>query len=230
MAGGTGLISIPMAEIFTAMKNKSVTKRKLINAVGSIIQTHGFKNVNISKVAREADVDRNLVYRYFKNLEGLKEAYVVENDYWMKYDEYLKELIRSMGDKDSEDLITQILQDQFRFFQSERDMQNLILMELSENDPLLKSIHRARENLGEKILATSDPYFRNEKVNFRAIIALLVGGIYYIILHRRFNGDQFSDLDVGSEEGQAALLRSIQQVVGWAFQEGGREDSPPSKD
>jgi AcrR family transcriptional regulator len=60
------------------MKDKEQTKRKLIYAVGVIVKAKGFSAVSISKVAREAGVDRKLVYRYFGNMNNLTEAYISE--------------------------------------------------------------------------------------------------------------------------------------------------------
>ena len=67
------------------MKDKEQTKRKLIDAVGIIIKSKGFSSVRISKVARQAGVDRKLIYRYFGNMNNLTEAYIIENDYWMLF-------------------------------------------------------------------------------------------------------------------------------------------------
>ncbi|MGZ3891001.1 MAG: TetR/AcrR family transcriptional regulator, partial [Mucilaginibacter sp.] len=77
----------------------------------------------------------------------------------------------------------------------------------------------ARETNGQKILEMTDDHFGNKKVNFRAVSALLVGGIYYTILHSRFVGGTFCDLDINSREGQNEILKAIEQTVGWAFEE-----------
>ncbi|WP_121197670.1 hypothetical protein [Mucilaginibacter gracilis] len=82
----------------------------------------------------------------------------------------------------------------------------------------MKSIHNARESMGQKLLETTDAHFNGSKVNFRAIGALLVGGIYYTILHTIHNGGKFSDLDVTSNEGQEQILNAIEQIVGWAYE------------
>jgi len=57
------------------MKDKETTKKRLIEAVGELIRLRGFKGLRISIVARQADVDRKLIYRYFGNLNNLIEAY-----------------------------------------------------------------------------------------------------------------------------------------------------------
>jgi AcrR family transcriptional regulator len=203
--------------------DRDTTKQKLIQAVGKIIKEDGFKGLTVSKIARTANVDRKMIYRYFGGLNYLIEAYVVENDYWMAFSQKVKELIGQQPLTDIEGLITEILQNQFEFFFSEKEMQSLILWEISGDNPLMRSIHNARESMGQRFLELTDPDFSGTSVNFRAVSALLVGGIYYIILHTRYNGGRFSDMDIHSEEGRKEIIRTIKQIVGWAYQQAGLE-------
>ena len=52
----------------------------------------------------------------------------------------------------------------------------------------MRRIHRTRGLMGQQLLEITDEHLATEVVNFRAIAALLVGGIYYTILHSRHNG------------------------------------------
>jgi len=208
------------------MKDKELSKKRLLDAVGEIIRKEGFRSLNVSKVAKMAELDRKLIYRYFRNLDGLIEAYIVQHDYWVSFAEHFKELLASDEEPDTAVLITKILQDQFRYFLKEENMQYLVLMELTQNIEILQSIHHVREWIGQQIFERTDPHFDGGPVNFRAISALLVGGIYYIILHARFNGSQFADVDVASEKGRADLLRAIAQVVAWAFNAADGHEAP----
>jgi AcrR family transcriptional regulator len=202
------------------MKNKEQTKQKLIQAVGEIVKKEGFAALKISKVAKKAEVDRKLIYRYFGSLNSLIEAYVVENDYWMVFSEKMKEMISEIDNSDSKNLIVAILQNQFQYFLSEEEMQSLILWEISQENPLMRSIHNVRESMGQKFLELTDLHFNESKVNFRAVAALLVGGIYYSVLHARYNGGIICDVDINTPEGQTEILKTLEQIVGWAYQEG----------
>ncbi len=51
-------------------RNKSDTKRRLIPSVGVVMNTQRFKSLTISKIAREAQVDRKLIHWYFGGLNG----------------------------------------------------------------------------------------------------------------------------------------------------------------
>ena len=48
-----------------------ITRRRLISAVGSLLAREGFKGIGVNAVAREAGVDKKLIYRYFDGLPGL---------------------------------------------------------------------------------------------------------------------------------------------------------------
>jgi AcrR family transcriptional regulator len=201
------------------MKDKEQTKRRLIQAVGEIIKNDGFSNLKISRISKKAEVDRKLIYRYFGTLNHLIEAYVVENDYWMVFSDQMKEMLDQHNYAGSQELITAILQNQFKFFISQKEMQRLILWELSIDNPLMRSIHNARESMGHKFLEVTDEHFGNGKVNFRAVAALLVGGIYYTVLHTVYNGGDFAGTDINSKAGNDEILKAIGQIVGWAYQE-----------
>lgn len=71
------------------------------------------------------------VTRYFGGLNQLTEAYVVENDYWLLFIERINDLLKSNNYPGSKELITSVLQNQFTYFSSEKDMQRLILYELT---------------------------------------------------------------------------------------------------
>ncbi len=120
---------------------------------------------------------------------------------------------------ESQQLIIEILQNQFKFFASQKEMQRLILWELSINSPLMRSIHNTRESLGQEFLEMTDSHFADGKVNFRAVAALLVGGIYYTILHTVYNGGTFAGIDLNTQNGKEEILTAISHIVNWAYKE-----------
>ena len=208
------------------IKNRELIEKKLVWAVGEVFRTKGFAGLKISRIARYAEVDRKYVYRYFKGgLNALIEAYVTEHDYWMAFKDVLNEVAEENGGKNVRGLIVAILQNQFRYFYTEKDMQRLILLEITEDNQMMRSIHNAREAQGQKFLALADHYFEGTSIDMRAIAALLVSGIYYTVLHARFNGGMVSDIDINTESGQDNILKALEQIVGWAFEGAQKEKS-----
>jgi AcrR family transcriptional regulator len=203
--------------IKTREKNKALTMRQLIDAVATIFRIEGYTGLGVNKVAKMAGVNKKLIYRYFGSFNGLVEAYVVETDYWMRFADHMRELKIPDNAPGMQRLLSQVLKNQFLYFQQDKEMQQLILWELSVKSDLMKSIHNTREFMGKQFLEMSDPYLEKKAVNFRAIAALLVGGIYYMILHTRHNGGMFSDVNLATDRGKADILNAIDQIVDMAF-------------
>lgn len=65
------------------------TEESLIKAVGALIQTDGVEALGVNAVARHADVDKVLIYRYFDGLDGLLEAYATSRDVWPEVEDVL---------------------------------------------------------------------------------------------------------------------------------------------
>ena len=206
-------------------RNKELTKRKLIDAVGEIFRKEGHTGLGVNKVARLAGVSKKMIYKHFNgSFNNLIEEYILETDYWMIFGDRVQELIDNQSSS-SQKLITDILQNQFRYFYLDKQMQKLILWEVSTDSELMRSIHRTREATGQKLLELTDQHFAGTGVNFRAVAALLVAGIYYTILHTRFNGGFFSDIDLSTEEGREEMLRAIEMIVGWAYRAAETKDA-----
>ncbi|RYE58921.1 MAG: hypothetical protein EOP48_02365, partial [Sphingobacteriales bacterium] len=160
--------------------------------------------------------DKNLIRYHFSGLAGLQKAYIREKDYWPPFFERF-----SVGPDstafDLEQLFSELMAENLRFFYGDTEMQKIILWQISERNALMRSISDAREADGEQLLGLTDKFFSGTEVNFRAVIALLLGGAYYMVLHANGNGSVVCGIDVHLERDRADVLRTIGQVVGWAF-------------
>lgn len=194
-------------------KNKELTKRKLIQAVGEVMKTEGYRGLGVNKIARVAGVHKKLIYRYFISFDRLIEAYVTETDYWITFADVIATFQEGIDDHNIRSFVGNILINQFNYFSENFEMQQFILWELSTKSDLMRSIHRVRELKGQEMLKIVDQHLKDPPVNFRAVAALLVGGIYYITLHTKHNGGMFSDVDVHTDAGRADLKEAIQFIV-----------------
>ena len=196
------------------IKDKEQTRRKLIMAVGELIRVKGYTGLGVNKIAKQAGVNKKLIYRYFGSPENLIEAYVVEKDYWMVFSEKLKD--QAAEEKvDLQETISNILEQQFDFFFSEVEMQQLILWEISGESKLMKSIAVVREDLAAEFLRLTDEHFENSGINFRALSALLSAGVYYMILHDK--AGEYCGLDIKRAGDREEVKRTLRQIVDWAF-------------
>ncbi|MEJ7780370.1 MAG: TetR/AcrR family transcriptional regulator [Daejeonella sp.] len=196
-------------------KNKEMTKRKLIEAVSAIIRTEGYTGLGVNKIAKQAGVHKKLIYRYFETVERLIEAYVIEKDYWLLTSNQLYN--RPVNSNvDLKELALGILEDQFNFFYQEKEMQQLILWEISGKSQLMKSISATRELLGDDFLQLTDDYFKDSDINFRALSAILSAGIYYLVLHAPVSS--YCGISIQQTRDREEMVRTIRQVISMAFE------------
>jgi len=66
----------------TKTRDREATRARLIGAVGTLLAREGFKGLGVNAVAREAGVDKVLIYRYFGGLSELIADFGREGNFW----------------------------------------------------------------------------------------------------------------------------------------------------
>lgn len=199
-------------------KNKELTKERLINAVGELLIDEGYSSLKINKIAKKAGVDKKLIYRYFGNVESLIQAYLRKKDFWMDRVPDIEEQAEAIRSDSGKILAGEILQNQLKYFYDNTEMQRIILWEISEKNALLKGMAETRENLGSELFKVTDNHFKGSSVNLRAIEALLVSGIYYLVLHAKTNGSTFCEIDINDPNGREEINIAARQIIDWAYE------------
>ena len=198
-------------------RNSDDKKAKLIGAVGEILTENGYQGLGMNKVAARAGVSKPMIYEYFGNMNGLLKAYVGQTDPWLPYFESL-ELPEHPTADELKDCFIKILQDQFRFFYGKQEMQKLVHWQISEPNALMRAASLTREREGLRLLELADHYFKNSGTSLKAVMAFLVGGIYFNVLNDSAGSGTVAGIDLKNEQEFDLMLDTIAQVVGWAFE------------
>ncbi len=199
------------------IRNKQKTKEKILRAVGDILISKGFSHLKISNIATEAHVDKKLIYEYFGNLDGLINEYLSSTDYWTKVD---NKKIEPAERTSSKNLIKTIIHSQAEALQNSKELQKIILWELSEFHPLLRELADKREEKGEILFNKFvDAQFKENTKLMRGITALLVAGTYYLNIHSESNGSLFCGLDLKNEKDRDAIRDAVNFILDAAYKE-----------
>ena len=190
---------------------------RLVGAVGDTLKEKGYEGLGVNKIAARAGVSKPMIYEYFGNLNGLLKEYIGQKDSWVLYFESL-ELPEHPTTEELKRCFIKMLQDQFRYFHGDKEMQKLVLWQVSEYNPLMRATCEAREREGLRLLQLTDAHFKNSGISFKAVMALLVGGIYYNVLHDSAGLGTMAGLDIKNEKEFDLMLKTIARVVEWAFQ------------
>lgn len=200
------------------IRDKERTKLKLLTAVGSILKKDGFTGLNVSNVAKKADVHRKLIYDYFGGMENLVKDYLNSKDHFKISLSQIDEIFEASKKDFGRQMAYTLLENQFDSLMENEEMRKIINWGLSENLKPLVELNQERERLGEEFFSKiTDDYFKDKDKNFRAIEGILVGGIYYITLQAKMSGETMCGIDVNTAEGKSEIKKALKQIVEWAY-------------
>lgn len=200
------------------IRNKERTKLKLLTSVGSILKKDGFTGLNVSNVAKKANVHRKLIYDYFGGMENLVKEYLNSKDFFKVSLDQIDEIIEASKDDFGKKMSYTLLEHQFDSLMENEEMRKIINWGLSENLKPLVELNRERERLGEEFFSRiTDDHFKDKDKNIRAIEGILVAGIYYLTLQAKMSGETMCGIDINTAEGKAEIKKALKQIVEWAY-------------
>jgi len=198
-------------------RNKYKMRLDLLDAVRDVLKEKGFVNLNINNVAQMADVDRNAIYRHFGSFDNLLSQYFESKN-------YLLDALKKVKDNQIDDFksfLKQILFDQYKTINKNVELQQLIVWEMSELSLRTKTIARERESITEKLLHQLEDHFRESNIDINFISAIMIAGIYYLVIHKRHS--TFCLVDFVKESDR--VLQGLEQLVDIIFEAKAKENT-----
>jgi len=201
-------------------RDKLATMKLFEDAALEIIKSEGMEKLKISKLARKAGKSKRLVYEYFGSLDGLILAVLKNNDPWLGYTQNISSILKLHKGNRGEDLAGILLKNHLINFFHDNFAQQVSLMELSKkDDQVLKNLAGLREKLGDRLFAIADRHFEGTDVDIRAVMAILIGGINYLVLHKKTTGSTFCGMDIEKAEDLEKLCSALEQIARSIYQE-----------
>ncbi len=191
-------------------RTKAVIEQAVMDAVHSLIEEVGFNKVTLTGIAARAQIEPTVFYRRYTNLDQLFEEYTHKYDYWLAG---IAELMPP--DLSDEDSMKWILLNLVRALHKNRGMQQLLIWELSDDNPVTRRTATLREKINESLIRELEKRFDMTGVDMSVLAALIISGIYYLILHR--NMSTFCNVDFSSKSGRDRLEKTIDHLVSILF-------------
>ena len=198
-------------------RDRQATEKKILHAVGNLLAREGFRRCGINAVAREAQVDKVLIYRYFGGMPDLLRAYAKAGTYWPTIEEVAggdPELLRG---KPLDETVATLLRNFARAIRKRPVTLEILAWETIERNELAKVLEKVREDFSKNL---SRVFVAGESVTdseLAAIVSLLTAGINYLAVRSRKVG-RYGDVNIRSEEGwhrlEAAILTICERCIG----------------
>lgn len=187
-------------------RTKQAIELAVMDAAHSLIEEVGFNKVTLTGIAARAQIEPTVFYRRYSNLDQLFEEYTHKYDYWLAG---IAELMPP--DLSDEESMKWILLNLVRALHKNRGMQQLLVWELSVDNPVTRRTATLREKINESLIHELEKKFDISGVDMSVLAALIISGIYYLILHR--NMSTFCNVDFSSKSGRDRLEKTIDQLV-----------------
>ena len=193
------------------VRDREATRARLIEAVGHVIARKGFKAVGVNAIAREAGVDKVLIYRYFDGLPGLIAAFGSTGDFWPgatelaggNIDEFMRlpipERLSQMAANYLEAILRRPLTQEIMAWE---------MVERNELTVLLEDIRESSFNAFFKaVMKDATP-----GSDIQAMTAIVGAAINYLVTRSR-NTRWFGGIDLASDDGWRRLMTAVDTMA-----------------
>ncbi len=194
------------------VKDKDQTMQKLLEAFDKILMEEGFQSLGINKIAKTAGVSKVLIYRYFGDFNGLLKAYLEQKAFWLTQGQTEIEAIRQLNSTQLQQFAEQLFCKMFDNLLHSIEQQEIHRWELLECNQAIEAVckkieepSRARNQIIAEILGVKEE-------DVAGVIALLIGGIYYLTLRAK-TVDEFNGVNLRSPEGHIIIRNAIKLVL-----------------
>jgi len=191
-------------------RTRIAIERDVFQAVGSLIEEVGYANVTLTGVAERAKIEPAVFYRRYASLDVLFDKYTQQYDYWLgNLTDSLPENLKE------EEIFRLIMSNLIKAFSKSKGMQQLIIWELSDDNPVTRRTAGMRELVNEPVIRMLENTFKDTDLDVNAISAIIISGVYYLILHRKRS--RFCDVDFSTKHGKERLEQAVEQLITMLF-------------
>lgn len=183
----------------------------LFRAAEELIAEQGFSNLTMKTIYRKANIEHAVFYKRYNDLNDFLEKFVRNFDYW------LNDSMKFDPKKDPTDNLEIILSSLVDSMLNSPCMQKLLIWEMSEKNYITERTSQSRDlNCNQFIRFFIDEY-KDHDVDYRYTCSLIIGGIYYLVIHRNMGTINF--IDFSKKESIEGLKKTIRIIVSKLFRE-----------
>jgi AcrR family transcriptional regulator len=199
-------------------RNKEETKDRIIDAVGRLLADGGVRKLGVNAVARQAGVDKVLIYRYFGGMPELLRAFGMSGDFWPTLEELTGGDMEGLRKKPIPEAAATVLRNFARALRSRPLTGEILAWETVERNELTEVLETVREESAVRLLDELSPVAKESGADLAAITGLLGAAIMYLVVRSR-HVKVFNAVDIGSEEGWRRLEAAITAICEHCFKQ-----------
>jgi AcrR family transcriptional regulator len=201
-----------MGEEEEMAKDSQETRARLLDAVGRVLAQQGFESIGVNSVAREAGVDKVLIYRYFDGLKGLVAAFCQREGFWPTPLEIMG------GDRDAfarKSYARQLAESAVNFLRAIRTRplaQEVLAWRFLVQNELTDAFDSVRKASGEELICLLNIPTGEDAIDHQALMAIVAAAINHLGTRSGKLGE-FAGVGLQDESGWLRIEGMIRKLV-----------------
>ncbi len=197
-------------------RSKADIEEAINKAAVAQIRKKGFSLALVTDIVKRAKIEPIVFYNRYKNLDEFYDEFVKNYDYWLS--DLVRDSVEEIG---SEEGYSNILEKLLTNLMSEDIMTELLRWEIAEGNHITERTSRLRELHALELTNSYGSIYHRERFDVMAITALIVAGIYYLVLHK--DRSTFAGIDINTMAGKRRVMNAIRSISSMMF--GAEENS-----
>lgn len=191
-------------------RDQAATRRRLIQAVGSLLARQGFTALGVNAVAKEAGVDKVLIYRYFGGLPELLGAFGTSGKFWPSVEEMIGDDLAALRKMPLAQSVPAVMGKYIRAIRRRPLTREILAWESVERNELTRVLETIREKVSLELFATLGIDIQNTPAVI-PVTTLLAAAVNYLVIRSR-TIRKFNTMDISSEAGWESLEKCISAI------------------
>lgn len=195
-----------------ASRDRGATEARIVAAVGEVLARDGFSAIGINAIAKQAGVDKVLIYRYFGGLPELLKTWGQSGQFWPSVDELLGAKPKAFGALPPAERYARFMEHFIDGLRARPLTLEILAAELVERTELTAILEAEREAWGEaaaRLLGGKEFVKRPE---LQGLTILLIAGAQYLLVRSR-HIRIFGGIDIQSDAGWVTLKASVRKTA-----------------
>lgn len=188
------------------MKDRELTEKRILEAVGSIIENDGFEKIGVNVIAQRAGVAKMLIYRYFGGVDELIAQYLLRKDYWANTD------IGIIKPSDIGGSLKRLFREQIIRLRSDITLKRLCRWELTTENENISRLRERREQNGCNLIKIISQLTGSHNSEVASLATIISTSISYLVLMEEQN-PIYNGIDLQSDKGWEQIVKGIDLII-----------------
>lgn len=197
-------------------RDRSATRDRLVQAVGTLLAQKGFTALGVNAVAKEAGVDKVLIYRYFGGMPELLRAFGTSGEFWPSFEEMTGGDVATLRQLPLSESTSIIMRNYIKAIRRRPLTREILAWESVERNELTQVLENIREEVSMQLFQELGPGIKGTNADVAAITALLAAAVNYFVIRSRAIRI-FNSVDIRSDEGWKRIEIALVAVCDKCF-------------